>query len=317
MTCSAHSDSTDGKDGAPLERLDQGICGKDNWGGLSGGGASRFAGTAAASNQRAALVARYFIAQGYNTNYAAGWHLVRSAPRVGRDTSSPPNLVTNGDVAGQGIKGLNSTLGPLKRRTLETGKVNSSQIPFLADGAPGDIDEAILATNLRFGPLLNDGATPDPFAVKNESKDYISQGELLTEAFNDGPAYWNGSNIDLIPAVGALLSDQIATENSGVIPAPLGPSGSVQTYLQDTRDWFAVHGGGKTPNCNILMADGSVKSFNDLNGDRFLNPGFPVPDDLSDAQYAGIGYRDSNVELPVTDIFSGVFLQNLLKGKFE
>ncbi len=62
------------------------------------------------------------------------------------------------------------------------------------------------------------------------------------------------------------------------------------------------------PSCNILMADGSVKLFSDSNGDKFLNPGFPVPNNLTDAQYAVIGYRDSEVELPPTTIFNGVFL---------
>jgi prepilin-type processing-associated H-X9-DG protein len=80
------------------------------------------------------------------------------------------------------------------------------------------------------------------------------------------------------------------------------------TWLQDTRDWYAVHGSGNKLVCNILMADGSVKEFADTNGDRFLNPGFPVPAGLTKAQIAGIGYADDTVELHPKDIFSGVFL---------
>ena len=91
------------------------------------------------------------------------------------------------------------------------------------------------------------------------------------------------------------------------------PVDGSDTYLQDTRDWYAVHGGGKKAACNILMADGSVKLFQDLNNDKFLNPGFPVPNNLTEQQYSVIGYRDSEVELPPTDIFSGVFLINLQK----
>ena len=78
----------------------------------------------------------------------------------------------------------------------------------------------------------------------------------------------------------------------------LPPVTGTRTYLQDTRDWYAVHGGGKTASCNILFADGSVKEFSDLNGDKFLNPGFPVPDNLTPADYAKTGYRDGTVELP-------------------
>ena len=79
-----------------------------------------------------------------------------------------------------------------------------------------------------------------------------------------------------------------------------------------------MHGGGKKAACNILMADGSVKLFSDENNDKFLNPGFPVPSTMTEAQYAVVGYRDSTVELPPTEIFSGVFLQNMQKrAKFE
>ncbi len=61
------------------------------------------------------------------------------------------------------------------------------------------------------------------------------------------------------------------------------------------------------------MADGSVKLFQDTNNDKFLNPGFPVPNNLTEQEYSVIGYRDSEVELPPTEIFSGVFLINLQK----
>jgi prepilin-type processing-associated H-X9-DG protein len=79
-------------------------------------------------------------------------------------------------------------------------------------------------------------------------------------------------------------------------------------WLQDTRDWYAVHGSGKKLSCNILMADGSVKEFSDTNGDKYLNPGFPIPSGLTPAQIAGIGYADDTVELHPKDIFSGIFL---------
>ena len=67
------------------------------------------------------------------------------------------------------------------------------------------------------------------------------------------------------------------------------------------------------------MADGSVKEFVDLNGDRYLNPGFPVPTGLTEADYAGVGYRDGTVELHPKDIFSGVFItaDNAKTGDFE
>lgn len=320
-------DTTDAKDGAPPARLTSGICGEGTWPGttLAGTtGAGTFANTAAGDQERAALVARYFMEQGYNTNYAAGWHLVRAVPRL---TFNDPGggarvqLLTGGLAAGDGLKGVDSSVGPLRARTLETGPVPSSNIPILGDAAPGDIDEALLGMELGYGSVLLDGATPDPFAAQNPGKrSFIQQGEMLAEAFNDGPAYWNGTALSLIPKQGAAVHVQADAENRGVVGSPTGPSaaGGNGLYLQDTRDWYAIHGGGSKASCNILFADGSIKTFVDQNGDRFLNPGFPVPDNLTDEDYARIGYRGPEVELPPGQVFSGLFIINLQKSsEFE
>jgi prepilin-type processing-associated H-X9-DG protein len=98
----------------------------------------------------------------------------------------------------------------------------------------------------------------------------------------------------------------MVAEESPQGPAPADTAGG--GWLQDTRDWYAVHGSGDNRVCNILMADGSVKEFVDQNGDGYLNPGFPVPLGLTEAQYAGIGYKDSTVELHPKDMFNGIFL---------
>ena len=183
---------------------------------------------------------------------------------------------------------------------------------MLGDAAPGDIDEAVLAWNLEIGPFMSDGTTPDPFANgSTETKQFLASGDLLTEAFNDGPATWNPSSnrLQLINQL-AVLNTQVNCEKN-IICAP--PVVGNNQYLQNKRDWYAVHGGGKNATCNILMADGSVKEFTDLNGDKFLNPGFPVPDTLTDNDYAAIGHRNSEVELPPTRMFNGIFLLNLSK----
>jgi prepilin-type processing-associated H-X9-DG protein len=87
-------------------------------------------------------------------------------------------------------------------------------------------------------------------------------------------------------------------------------------YLQDTRDFYALHGGGAAGSANILMADGSVSEFVDINKDKYLNPGFPVKNTLTD--YSTMGYTDDTVELDPARIFSGIFLQDTKKlGNFE
>jgi prepilin-type N-terminal cleavage/methylation domain-containing protein/prepilin-type processing-associated H-X9-DG protein len=310
-------DTTDSKDGAPLERLAVGVCGSAKWAGIVGGaGTGTFGDTHVKTPLRAALVARAFLDKGYNTNYAASWHFVRSTPKFTFDTLVSPAIIRSvGDASKQGLKGLSTTFGPLTRRILETGPIPSSNVALMGDAAPGDVDEAILSQTIAYGPFLADGTTADPFANgATDKKTFIEAGQLLSEAFNDGPAFWNSTknNVDLILGQ-SNLSRQVECEVKGSCPPPVDGEAGSKTYLQDTRDWFCVHGGGKQASCNILMADGAVKEFSDLNGDKFLNPGFPVPNNLTESQYAVIGYRDSQVELPARDIFTGVLLINLQK----
>lgn len=311
------NDSTDARDGTDPSRLADGVCGSANWKGVAGGGSgTSFAGTDINTAERANLVGHAFILEGYNTNYAAGWHLVRTTPKFDVDTStSPARLFSGGDAAGQGMKGVNSTTGPLSIKLLDQSPVHSSRIALLGDGAPGDIDEAILARDIRVG-----GATDLWAGVHGMTETLIEAGELLSESFNDGPAYANaaGDDINLALALGADLSVQIkAEQGAGAITAPTGHTGN-NLYLQDTRDWYALHGAGSKTAANILMADGSVQSFTDENNDKFLNPGFAIAEGLAEDVYATTGYRGPDVELPAARMFNGIFLMKLQKlSKFE
>jgi len=302
-------DTTNNKDNAPLSRLSEGIAGQSTFEGVAGGSGMEFGGTTPSSDERAALVARAFFSKGYNTNYAAGWHFVRSAPKFDFDDSTTPASITTLAGSGQGLKGLGGTQGPLTRRVAENAVIPSSQIALLGDAAPGDVDEALLLQTIAYGP----DAAADPFTGgSTESVTFNGAGELLTEAFNDGPAFFNGTALDLI-GKGVSLTTQIDSESEAsgqVSTPPTGDSGN-NLYLQDTRDWFAVHAGA----CNVLMSDGAVKTFNDNNGDGFLDPGFQIPGGFTEDQYAVIGYRETpkDPELPKTEIFSGVFLNQLTK----
>ena len=302
-------DTTDAKDGAPATRLDDGVCGATTWKGAIGPGpGTTFASTDKNTVDRATLVAWGFMNEGYNTNYAASWYLARGGARI--DTNGT-DVVTDGTAGGQGLKGVNSTTGPLTRRLAESGLQPTSNIPLLGDAAPGDISEASL--ELQLDLRQDDWIVTGGFQALGKDKTFIPQGALLNEAMNDGPAFFNNptDGCDLIQAQGAVLTVQLQQEIAGRIDPPTAAS---NTYLQDTRDWFAVHGGATGTSLNVLMCDGSIKSFYDQDGDRFMNPGFPIPAGLTDAQYAGIGYRSSTVELPPTEIFSGVFLQRLTKA---
>ena len=301
------ADTTDAKDGAPVARLAAGICGSANWKNVSGGSGSEFAGTATLTDARAELVSRYFLEGGFNTNYSSGWHLVRGGLKVNIDATNLPAQVTN--VGGQ--KGLRGSLGPIKSATLDKSRVPSNNIGIIGDAAPGDLDEAVLVSGLFY-----DGVTRNTFAFGDlqNSRTFIEAGQLLSEASNDGPARFNTStNRIALIASGASLNAQIECERGEATTAACGPyTGNM--YLQDTRDWFAVHAGS----ANILMADGSVRVFYDRNADGFLNPGFPVPKTLTETDYLAIGYRDGTTEMAKDEFFGGTFLDDsMMKGVFE
>jgi prepilin-type N-terminal cleavage/methylation domain-containing protein/prepilin-type processing-associated H-X9-DG protein len=329
-------DTTDLKDGCPPARLSQGFCGVDGGvGGLFAAAKSMTASTTPAvkinpdtmlgtfadtdenTPDRATVVAWALFEGGYNTNYAASYYLVRTAPRTRTIAPAmpPPAQVQIVDYpATHSTKGLSGSQGPLTRRVAESGLVPTSNIPLLGDASPGDIDEATLSMEVArrdtdfIGKAMN-GST----GAKGE-RIFVQAGQLLTEAFNDGPANFStaNNNLDLI-ALAATLHVQQATELAGSIAPP--PATGSNTYLQDTRDWFTVHGGNKG-SANILMADGAVKTFYDANGDKFLNPGFPVPN-LTPTQQLSCGYGDGTIELSPGEIFSGVFLNKSPKVVLE
>jgi prepilin-type N-terminal cleavage/methylation domain-containing protein len=132
-----NTSSTSAKEGCPPERLLQGICGQDKWSDISGGAGTEFAGTAVNTPLRAAIISRFFLNQGYNTNYSCSWYLSRSAPRFNFTTTNPPQLIAGGLPGKTGLKGLATTQGPLTRRQFEGGAHVSSNIPLLGDAAPG------------------------------------------------------------------------------------------------------------------------------------------------------------------------------------
>jgi prepilin-type N-terminal cleavage/methylation domain-containing protein len=329
------------KDGADVTRTAVGYCGIKT-GGVQGlyytaSGATtdptaittEFSGVGTAttppSPERVAAVAWGIFEAGYNTNYSQSYFLARTAPATYNGTGGVPNTTSFQPHAqvlpsGFSFKGILMTQGPLTRRVAESGTVPTSNIPLLGDASPGDVNEATSAVTVERKStdwvgayLLGSGGNA---SVKG-NRVYVPNGALLTEAFNDGPASYDGApnhRLVLMPS-DADLAIQLAAEASGQIGlAP--PTTTSNTYLQDTRDFFAVHG-GNSGSCNILMADGAIRSFSDLNGDKFLNPGFPVAAGLTQNDILGLGYKDATVELPPGEMFSGMFLAKQPKGKFE
>ena len=233
------------------------------------------------SAQRIEDVSRLLEA-GYGTNYATSWFLSRSGAKI--------------DGAGDtvaGLKGFGGTLGPLTQRKLDQSKLSSSVVSFLGCAAPGDQSEAVLQA-----------AIPG----------FLDAGERLCETMNDGPARWDatGNALILMPTGTNVLDAVPAELPTTQYAGTAGNDGFI--WLQDTRDWYAWHGGTKS-SVNILFADGSVRSFVDQNDDKFLNPGFDMTGhDDND------GYTDGAVELSPGDIYNGPWIDadNIIsKGDFE
>jgi prepilin-type processing-associated H-X9-DG protein len=244
------------------------------WGTTYTGGVALIAG----SEERRRVVEEMIWKKGYNSNYVASWWLVRSGVKLNRDG----NLV---DIDGTGPcpasnKERVSTFGPLSRRLSDVAATPSSNIPLLADTHVGDIREAVLTQTVGD----------------------IEAGSRLGEAFSDGP----------------ILNTNMQPPSFAAGTPYGGPGGWWATWtrqtLQDYRDFGPVHGSINTRACNILMADGSVRSFSDLNSDGFLNNGFDP------GVYTGvgsIGYEAKNVELPKEEIFSDWSLKRSEKGNLD
>jgi prepilin-type N-terminal cleavage/methylation domain-containing protein/prepilin-type processing-associated H-X9-DG protein len=279
-------------------------------------------GTASAASRQAGLQS-YILNKGYATNYCAHWFLVRGGPQItitatagstkGTVTSMDIKTVSGAPIADtwKGIKVAAAVIctGPLKRKECDKSKVPSSMIPLMADAAPGDPDQSVVLSDFSY-----------------KGKAFITTGDRLTESFSSGPATWVFGSHKIatfapttglsVGAVTGLSTDsptwtgQIYEEATGFNYGSAG--------LQDTRGMMCHHNGSS----NWMMADGSVREFGDQNGDKYVNPGFPVDDakmvqidSLTAELAAGNGYTGPAEDLPRTDVFSGFFIRNIIGDK--
>jgi len=227
----------------------------------------------------AALAAR--VVDGYNTNYASSWHMVRAEP-----------IFVDGGTVG-GLKdwwsrdGVQLCLGPLTLRQMDAGDVPAPAIPLLGCATQGDVNQS---------SGLGDGILQQNISAELG----LVFGSPLAESFNDGPSFSNGTNAILLVSGGAQRTSFLNQRYPAKGDLPV--AGQV---LQDTRDWFAYHNG----NVNLVFADGSVRSIEDVNKDGYINPGFVVDGSATAVQ---TGYLASEVEVNPWEVYPGV----LLKGSF-
>lgn len=229
-----------------------------------------------------------FLAKGYGTNHMTTWFMSRTGLRV-RNTTGGTGTSTIDTVSADIQKGLNGSKGPLTRRILDQSPHTANTIPLAGDSNLGDIKERYMSADVTG----TDGTT------------YVKNGDLLVEAFSDG-AYARNP-IAKVTADFTVFT-QTSTTATGLIADEQPRKGASakmnaeRSHLQDYRDFGVVHGGS----ANVLFADGSVKSFQDSNGDGFLNPGFVATSASTNPGYA---LNDPTNELPEAEIFSGVFIE--------
>ncbi|MFK8114101.1 MAG: DUF1559 domain-containing protein [Rubripirellula sp.] len=202
---------------------------------------------APASAERAEVINRKMLKQGYNTNYAASWFLLRS------DVVLDPNgnlLSTDPNCSDMDLKGKNVTRGPLTTRLLDIGKASSSTVPLLCDAAAS----GILSGDI--GDLLGGGfyTTPIVGGPIGSHRRIDSTGDGVRD--KDNPNYMQ------VPSFGPSVPRA-------------GADGWLKGWAYDTRQDYRgmspIHEGGV---CNVLMADGSVRGITDENNDGFINNGF-------------------------------------------
>lgn len=150
------------------------------------------------------------------------------------------------------IRAKNCCSGPLRDRALSN--VVSSTVPIIGDGG---------ASSAQLSAAIG----------------RVAQGDPLTPAMTGGPKV-GATGADVI-AAGTTDGYPSGASNAGARWALLAKN-SVQDYTQ-----FGMNHGGQL---NVVMADGSVRSFYDDNEDGFLNSGFgaipPFKDSTVEASMA-------------------------------
>jgi len=222
---------------------------------------------------RRQLIEDRVLGEFYNTNFTATWYLVRSKAEL--DGSG--NFKADCGTPVYDIRPFlrSATLGPLEVARLDGSQAPQNLLPVLADGS--------MFSTLRF------------------SMGDFEIGAGVVRPLTSGPVFRGDYGS---PAVSGLLEPP---QFAGGTPRN-GPDGWWKMWMEDAGDGlpfviqdYRAFGPVHQWSCNILFADGSVRSFLDRNRDGFLNNGFPQ----------GNGYGDDKVEIPRDRVLSTSTLRGL------
>ena len=213
--------------------------------------------------ERAALIDKFLLQEGFNTNYAASWFLLRTEFNLdgsgNLELDDPACETTPGsgvDSAGRSLtdpRGRHVTRGPLRSNYLINGGAPASTIPFLCDASAtrlinGDINEDIKGGSYSVTPIVG---VP------------IGNTQMIDTNF-DGIKDAPNTHFMNVP----VFTPGHARE---------GPTGWLKTWSHDTRQDYRgiapIHQGV----AYVLMSDGSVQQLLDENRDGYINNGFDPP----------------------------------------
>ncbi|EMI56244.1 DUF1559 family PulG-like putative transporter [Rhodopirellula sallentina] len=210
---------------------------------------------AASTADRAELIHKKMLEDGYDTNYAASWFLVRGGMTLdenGNPTPKDPSCSLK-------IKSRNVTRGPLTTRFLDSSRAPANTVPLLCDSS------AIGFLSIGTGDLL----AGTPYTTPMVGGPILHRQEIDTTG--------DGAPDTPIASASHLASPELL--KAPVFPVPTsrtGVTGWLKTWSLDTRQDYRGMSAHHNGICHVLMADGSVQAITDSNDDGFINNGFPI-----------------------------------------
>lgn len=287
---------------SPGDRAKDGICGSRLFPLTKTSGSAKtdfFSGTEDSSSQRSELIARWFLDKSYNSNYTASWVLVRSQPRLETNKGGFASPVRKGKL---NFTTLQATYGPLTLRMMDAGYVPASTIPFVGCGSEWEQAKTGFSHDSDRHGFFKNG--------KQKATSFFDKGDGLVATMTFGPIYWDPRQESVVlPNARDFDFANTVKEESGA------KAKKAESLRQDTRQWYAWHSVNGERFLNLAMGDGSVKSLQDLNGDGYLNPGFPVKKSKGMADRNR--YTNEKSEVQAKDLFTGVFIYLPPKSRFE